>query len=296
MVAITAAMPGSTGLLPFGERFPDRLIDVGIAEQHAVTAATGMAMGGLRPVVAIYSTFLTRAFDQCEFDVGPARCCRWSSPSTGPASPATTVPRTTACSTWCCCRRSPGMTVFAPSSYQELQQMLHDALDVTDGPVAIRWPRTAAPVVPENEVGHGLCRPRRVRADDTARVCLVGVGKMLAAATVAAERLAADGIACTVWDPRVVQPLDPALVADAARHDLVVSIEDGLREGGVGSRLADEVAEPPPWRPARLARPTCASSAHPSASSRRATPAAILHDLGLDADGLEAEVRRLVGP
>ena len=293
VVAITAAMPGSTGLLPFGDRFPDRLIDVGIAEQHAVTAATGMAMGGLRPVVAIYSTFLTRAFDQCMFDAGlhgaPVVFAIDRAGITGEngASHHGVLDMVLLA-------KVPGMTVFAPSSYQELQQMLHDALDITDGPVAIRWPRTAAPVVPENEVGHGLSA-RLVRADDTARVCLVGVGKMLAAATVAAERLAADGIACTVWDPRVVQPLDPVLVADAARHDLVVSIEDGLREGGVGSRLADEVATAA--MAAGAARPPYVRVlGTPQRFLAQGTPAAILHDLGLDADGLEAEVRRLVGP
>ena len=99
LVAITAAMPDSTGLLPFGERFPGRLIDVGIAEQHAVTSAAGMAMGGLRPVVAVYATFLTRAIDQVMYDVGLHRSPSCSA-STGPASPATTAPRTTACSTW----------------------------------------------------------------------------------------------------------------------------------------------------------------------------------------------------
>jgi 1-deoxy-D-xylulose-5-phosphate synthase len=104
LVAITAAMPDSTGLLPFQERFPGRFVDVGIAEQHAVTSAAGMAMGGLRPVVAVYSTFLTRAFDQVNLDVGLHRQPVVFA-STGPASPATTAPRTTACSTWCCCPR-----------------------------------------------------------------------------------------------------------------------------------------------------------------------------------------------
>jgi 1-deoxy-D-xylulose-5-phosphate synthase len=105
LVAITAAMPDSTGLLPFAERFPGRLVDVGIAEQHAVTSAAGMAMGGLRPVVAVYSTFLTRAIDRSS-TTWACTGCRWSSASTGPASPATTAHPTTACSTSPCSRRS----------------------------------------------------------------------------------------------------------------------------------------------------------------------------------------------
>ena len=118
-------MPGPTGLLPFEARFPDRFIDVGIAEQHAVTAAAGMAMAGMRPVVAVYSTFFSRAFDQANLDVG-LHGCRWSSSSTGPASPATTAPATTGCSTWPSALSIPGMTVFAPSCAAEVEAMLDD--------------------------------------------------------------------------------------------------------------------------------------------------------------------------
>jgi 1-deoxy-D-xylulose-5-phosphate synthase len=178
LIAITAAMPGSTGLLPFEERFPERFVDVGIAEQHAVTSAAGMAMGGLRPVFAVYSTFLTRAIDQVTYDVGlhgqPVIFCIDRAGITGDdgASHHGVLDMVLL-------SKVPGMTVFAPSSYQELQQMLHDALDL-DGPAAVRWPKTPAPSVGEHEVGHGL-RARRVRTSPGARVCLVGVGKMLAA-------------------------------------------------------------------------------------------------------------------
>ncbi|MEZ5320987.1 MAG: 1-deoxy-D-xylulose-5-phosphate synthase [Microthrixaceae bacterium] len=141
LVAITAAMPDSTGLLPFGKRFPDRLIDVGIAEQHAVTAAAGMAMGGLRPVFAVYSTFLTRAFDQVNLDVGLHRqpvvfaIDRAGITGDDGASHHGLLDMVLL-------SKVPGMTVFAPSSYGEVAQMLDDALELcTDGPAAIRFPR-----------------------------------------------------------------------------------------------------------------------------------------------------------
>ncbi len=289
VVAITAAMPGSTGLIPFGERFGDRLIDVGIAEQHAVTAAAGMAMGGLRPVVAIYSTFLTRAFDQCVFDVGlhelPVVFAVDRAGVTGPdgASAQGTLDLVLL-------SKIPGMTVFAPSSYQELQQMLHDALDITTGPVAIRWPRTPAPMVTDAEVGSGLSA-RLVAADDDASVCLVGVGKMLTPVCEAAEELRAEGIGCTVWDPRVVQPFDPELVASAAGHAVVVCVEDGLREGGAGSRLAelvtDAAAESGAAHP-----PFVRALGTPREFIAQGRPDEILAGFGLDAAGIAAAARQ----
>ena len=143
VVAITAAMADSTGLLPFADRFPDRCFDVGIAEQHAVTAATGMAMGGLRPVVALYSTFLTRAFDQVNVDVGlhnqPVLFCLDRAGITGDDGPSHHGVLDLVLLT-----KVPNMTVYAPSSYQDLQAMLHDALERSDGPSAIRFPKTAA--------------------------------------------------------------------------------------------------------------------------------------------------------
>ena len=162
LVAITAAMPDSTGLLPFGERFPGRLIDVGIAEQHAVTSAAGMAMGGLRPVVAVYATFLTRAIDQVIYDVGlhqqPVVFCLDRAGITGDDGASHHGVLDMALVT-----KVPGMTLFAPSSYQELGVMLHDALDLCTGPATIRWSKTAAPSVPDDEVGSGLSRPQGAR-------------------------------------------------------------------------------------------------------------------------------------
>jgi 1-deoxy-D-xylulose-5-phosphate synthase len=288
LVAITAAMPGSTGLLPFEERFPDRFVDVGIAEQHAVTAAAGMAMGGLRPVVAIYSTFLSRAFDQANLDVGlhhlPVVFCLDRAGITGDDGPSHH-----GILDLVLLSKVPGMTMFAPSSYQELQVQLHDALELCDGPASVRWPKTAAPVVDEAEVGHGLsARQARTGTD----VCLIGVGKMFGACLEAADALAAEGVSATVWDPRVVKPLDPVMLDDAASFDLVITVEDGLREGGIGSAIAQEVAD----RTAGTGRnPRVSVRGVPVEYLAHGKPDAILATLGLDADGIAGTARTLLG-
>ena len=240
LVAITAAMPGPTGLLPFQERFPDRLFDVGIAEQHAVTGAAGMAMGGLRPVVAIYSTFLNRAWDQVVYDVAlhrlPVIFCLDRAGVTGPDGPSHHGVYDMAL-----LAKVPGMRVLAPSSAQELAQMLHDAMSLADtGPVAIRYPRGAARQVSEHEVGSGLSA-RLVRRSESASTCVIAIGRMLETAERAADTLAERGIEVTVWDARSCAPLDPAMIADAARHARVFTIEDGVRAGGIGMSVADEV-------------------------------------------------------
>ena len=285
LVAITAAMPDSTGLLPFSEHFPDRCFDVGIAEQHAVTMAAGMALGGLRPVCAIYSTFLTRAFDQVNLDVGlhrlPVVFCLDRAGITGDDGPSHHGVLDMVLLT-----KVPGMTVLAPSSYQELGVMLHDALEVTEGPVAIRWSKTAAPSVGPDQVGHGL-RARKARTG--ADVCLLGVGKMLANCEDAAARLAEDGIEATVWDPRAVKPLDQTMLDDAAGHPLVVTVEDGLREGGFGSAVADALTEGQGDDAPRVR-----VLGVPTAYLPHGKPDAILADLALDGPGIAAEVRRLL--
>jgi 1-deoxy-D-xylulose-5-phosphate synthase len=286
LVAITAAMPGSTGLLPFQERFPDRFVDVGIAEQHAVTAAAGMAMGGLRPVVAVYSTFLTRAFDQANLDVGlhgqPVVFALDRAGVTGPdgASHHGVLDLVLL-------SKVPGMTIFAPSSYQELQVQLHDALELCDGPVAIRWPRTPARVVDEAEVGHGLAARRGREGAD---VCLIGVGKLYGTCLDAADLLAADGIEATVWDPRVVKPLDPALLDHAATFDHVVTAEDGLREGGIGSAIALALT----GRSPDGHDPQVTVCGTPTEFLPHGDPEEILAGLGLDAAGLATTVRSLL--
>ncbi len=285
LVAITAAMPDSTGLLPFGERFPDRTFDVGIAEQHAVTSAAGMAMCGLRPVVAVYSTFLTRAIDQVNLDVGlhqqPVVFALDRAGITGDdgASHHGVLDMVLL-------SKVPDMTVFAPSNHAEVGQMLHDALDLcTDGPAAIRFPKTMPPDPDDVELataGSGLSA-RRLRSGDS--VCLVGVGKMLAPARDAADKLAAEGIDVTLWDPRVVKPLDTDLLEDAARHRLVVTIEDGLRDGGVGAAIADALSKLAP-----VDGPLVRVLGVPSVYLSHGKPDTILSRLGLDADGIVDEV------
>jgi 1-deoxy-D-xylulose-5-phosphate synthase len=280
LVAITAAMPDSTGLLPFAERFPGRMFDVGIAEQHAVAAAAGMAAGGLRPVVAVYSTFLTRAFDQVNLDVGlhgqPVVFCLDRAGITGDDGPSHHGILDMVLLT-----KVPGMTVFAPSSYQEVGQMLHDALEITDGPVSIRWAKTAARQSGPEDVGHGL-NARRLR--EGTDLCIISVGKMIDAAEAAADLLASEGVSVSLWDARVVKPLDTVMIDDAARHPYVLTIEDGLRLGGVGMAIADLVSE----RTVGHTEPRVRVLGIPDRYLAHGKPDAILADVGLDAPGITA--------
>ena len=282
VVAITAAMPGPTGLLPFQARFPGRFFDVGIAEQHAVTGAAGMAMGGLRPIVAIYSTFLSRAWDQVVYDVAlhrlPVIFCLDRAGITGDDGPSHHGVYDMAL-----LAKVPGMRVLAPSSLQELQVMLHDAVGLADaGPVVIRYPKGAARQVGEHEVGSGV-QARRLREGD-GRVAVLAVGKLVGAAEKAAAALAADGIEATVWDVRCCAPLDAAMIADAARHGAVVTCEDGIRDGGIGMTIADQVHALAPSVPVEVL-------GVPTVFIPQAKPDRILASMGLDADGIEAAVR-----
>jgi 1-deoxy-D-xylulose-5-phosphate synthase len=284
LVAITAAMPDSTGLLPFRERFPDRCIDVGIAEQHAVTAATGMAMGGLRPLIAVYATFLTRAFDQVNLDVGlhgqPVIFCLDRAGITGPDGASHHGILDLVLLT-----KVPGMTVFAPSSYQEIQQMMEDAMGLTDGPVAIRWSRGKAAHVADNEIGSGL-HARMIRSGDNS-VALLGFGQMLPATLGAADLLAAEGIHATVYDPRVVTPLDPEMIDHIATHENVVTVEDGLRIGGAGAGVRDALGE-------RDADCRVRVLGVPTEYIPHGDPDDIHAGFGLDAAGIAASVRKLL--
>ncbi len=284
LVAITAAMPDSTGLLPFRERFPDRCIDVGIAEQHAVTAATGMAMGGLRPLIAVYATFLTRAFDQVNLDVGlhgqPVIFCLDRAGITGPDGASHHGVLDLVLLT-----KVPGMTVFAPSSYQEIQQMMEDAMGLTDGPVAIRWSRGAAAHVPDHDIGSGL-HARKIRTGDGS-VALLGFGQMLGATLAAADQLGAEGIDATVYDPRVVTPLDQEMIDDIAGHRTVVTIEDGLRIGGAGAGVRDALGN-------RDADCRMRVLGIPTEYVPHGDPDDIHAGFGLDGPGIAASVRELL--
>jgi 1-deoxy-D-xylulose-5-phosphate synthase len=285
--AITAAMPGPTGLLPFQARFPDRFHDVGIAEQHAATAAAGMAMAGLRPVVAVYSTFFTRCFDQANLDVGlhdlPVVFALDRSGITGDNGPSHHGVLDLAL-----CLRIPTMTVFAPSSAQDLKAMFHTAMEL-EGPAAIRWPGGAARQVATDDVGVGL-KAKQLRAGTD--VCLLAVGRMVEATLDAADLLEADGVRATVWDVRVVKPLDDDMLADAAAHKLVVTVEDGVRVGGAGSSILDALAA----RNAGAHAPPTLMLGIPLEYIPQANPLAILKRLGLDGAGIAASVKRALAP
>jgi 1-deoxy-D-xylulose-5-phosphate synthase len=238
IVAITAAMPGPTGLSAFRQRFPDRFFDVGIAEQHAITSAAGLAMGGLHPVVAIYSTFLNRAFDQVIMDVAlhklPVTMVLDRSGVTGPDGASHN-------GTWDLSMLGivPGMRVAAPRDGTRLREELGEALDVNDGPTALRFPKgDVGEDIPALERRDGvdvLAVPAEDLSED---VLLIAVGPFSAMALATAELLRNQGIGVTVVDPRWVLPV-PEAIGDLARaHKLVVTVEDNGVAGGVGSAVS----------------------------------------------------------
>jgi 1-deoxy-D-xylulose-5-phosphate synthase len=238
LVAITAAMPGPTGLAAFAKRFPDRCYDVGIAEQHAVTSAAGLALGGLHPVVSLYSTFLNRAFDQLLMDVAllgaPVTITLDRAGITGDDGASHN-------GMWDLSVLGivPGIRVAAPRDAVTLREELAEAVAVDDGPTAVRFPKGAViesvPALERIEGMDVLAQPGPAEGPD---VLLVGVGIFAALAVAAAQRLADQGIGVTAVDPRWVLPVPAALVRMAGRHRLVVSLEDGGRHGGFGWSLA----------------------------------------------------------
>lgn len=287
VIAITAAMPGPTGLLPFQSRFPDRFIDVGIAEQHAVTAAAGMAMGGLRPVIALYSTFLNRAWDQVVYDVAlhrlPVIFCLDRAGITGDDGPSHNGIFDMAILS-----KVPGMRLFAPSSAQDLAKMLEDSVALADsGPVAIRYPKGLARIVSEQEVGSGL-QARKLRTSAVPNVCVLAIGKMVDAAEKAVDILKERGIEITLWDVRCCVPADLQMISDASKHCVVVTIEDGIRDGGIGMMLADAVNNIE-----GSVHPRIEILGLPTKFTPQAKPAAILKQLGLDADSLVETITKL---
>jgi 1-deoxy-D-xylulose-5-phosphate synthase len=248
VVAVTAAMLHPTGLDAFAAACPERVFDVGIAEQHAVTSAAGLAMGGLHPVVAIYSTFLNRAFDQVVMDVAmhklPVTFVLDRAGVTGPDGASHH-------GMWdlSLLQLVPGMRVAVPRDGTRLTELLREALAVASGPTALRFPRGSAPDDIPAVAQLGSMDVLREAPQDARDVLLVGVGSMAAVCTDVADRLADQGIGVTVVDPRWVQPLDPALAAEAARWKLVVTVEDSGERGGAGDAVArllreHEVATP----------------------------------------------------
>ncbi len=278
VAAITAAMPGPTGLTAFGNRFPDRLFDVGIAEQHAVTSAAGLAMGGMHPVVAIYSTFLNRAFDQIMMDVAlhklPVTLVLDRAGITGSDGPSHN-------GMWDMSMLGivPGIRVAAPRDAIRLREELGEALDVNDGPTALRFPKGDVGVdIPARErIGSGisaidvLAVPAGGLNHD---VLLVGVGAFASMALAVAKRLHNQGIGVTVIDPRWVLPVSDAVVELAAQHKLLVTLEDNGVNGGVGSAVCAAL------RQAEIDMP-CRDVGLPQEFYEHGSRGQVLADLGL---------------
>jgi len=236
VVAITAAMLGPTGLDQFAQLFPQRTIDVGIAEQHAVTSAAGMAFTGLHPVVAVYSTFLNRAFDQLLLDValhkagvtfvldragitgddGPSHHGIWDLALTGIV---------------------PTMHVGAPRDGARLRELLREAVDIADAPSMVRFPKGAVQVdIPAFERRDGIDVLYR---GESADVLMISVGAMASLAVEAASSAYREGVGVTVIDPRWVKPLPQSLISMAQRFKSVVVLEDGIRHGGIASSISE---------------------------------------------------------
>ncbi|SDE65711.1 1-deoxy-D-xylulose-5-phosphate synthase [Blastococcus fimeti] len=240
VVAITAAMLHPTGLAAFAERFPERTFDVGIAEQHALTSAAGLAMAGMHPVVAVYSTFLNRAFDQLLMDVALHR-----QPVTVVLDRAGVTGEDGASHNgmWDMSIASivPGVHLAAPRDEATLREALREAVAISDGPSVVRFPKGVLPPdLPALERRGPVDVLRRGEGDD---VLLVAVGSMVPTCLAAAERAADHGIGVTVVDPRWVLPVSDELVALAAGHRLVVTVEDGGRAGGVGTTLTQALQD-----------------------------------------------------
>ena len=244
IVAITAAMAGPTGLAKFAANFPTRFYDVGIAEQHALTSAAGLALAGKHPVVAIYSTFLNRAFDQLLMDVAllnlPVTVVLDRSGVTGSDGASHN-------GVWDLALTSivPGIRVAAPRDENTLRELLGEAVDINDGPTVVRFPKGDLPTPMEaiETLEDGVDILAYLEAtpasEDAPDILIVAVGERATLALELGERLVAAGANVTVVDPRWVIPIPQSLVALAADHDLVITIEDGVIHGGVGSLLSD---------------------------------------------------------
>ncbi|MET9658883.1 1-deoxy-D-xylulose-5-phosphate synthase [Streptomyces sp. NPDC006510] len=240
VVAITAAMLHPVGLTKFAEAFPDRVWDVGIAEQHAAVSAAGLATGGLHPVVAVYATFLNRAFDQLLMDVALHRCgvtfVLDRAGVTGPDGPSHN-------GMWdmSVLQVVPGLRIAAPRDADELRAQLREAVAVDDAPTVIRFPKEAVgePVPAIGRIG-GMDVLHRA---DNPDVLLVAVGVLAPVCLKAADLLAGAGIRCTVVDPRWVKPVDEELPPLAGRHRLVAVVEDNSRAGGVGSAVGQALRD-----------------------------------------------------
>ena len=282
-MAITAAMESGTGLKAFAHRFPSRFVDVGIAEAQAVGMASGLALGGRKPVVAVYSTFMQRAIDQmavdcalADLDVVIALDRAGIVGDDGPTHHGVFDIAYT--------RMVPNLRVLAPSDEAELASALHTALAL-GGPFALRYPRgggEGAPLPEQPEVLEpGRARVLREGGD----VALLAFGRMVGQAAGAAERLAARGIEARVVDMRWVKPLDEEAIAEAAATGLVVTVEEGVVAGGAGEGVLEVLSR----QGAEV--PTLVLGVG-DAFVMQGSIDVLLHELGLDGEGIAAAVER----
>lgn len=280
VIAISAAMVSSAGLQEMAREMPERVIDTGIAEQHTVTLAAGMAMAGKRPVVAIYSSFLQRAFDQIVTDVAlhdlPVVFLIDRAGITGPDGPSHHGVFDLSY-----LRMIPNMVVGAPADAAELSAMIETALD-HDGPIAIRFPKASAsalPILPVEPVPIGVWEELTEGED----VLFLAVGRLVEIAQKAAAGLAAKGVSCGVVNARWVKPLDPRLIEWARRYRKVVTVEDNVTAGGFGACVLE-----------RLAGSELSAKVSVLGLPDRFLPAGsieeLLRDVGLDVEGLIRQV------
>ncbi len=286
IVAITAAMPDGTGLAGFAEKYPDRFYDVGIAEEHAVTFAAGLAAGGMRPVVAVYSTFLQRAYDQIIHDV-----CLQNLPVVFAIDRAGLVgedgPTHHGVFDLSYLRHIPGMTVMAPRDTNELRNMLATALTY-DGPIALRYPRGGGPTVYERNPAEVLTigQSEELRSGDD--LCLLAVGTCVYDCLQAADILATEGLSVSVIDAKFIKPLDEkAILAAAKSCGRLVTVEENSKMGGFGSAVVELLAENNMNAAVQLV-------GTPDRFLEHSTPSVLKEKVGLEAANIAAAARELI--
>ena len=288
IVAITAAMPDGTGLNKFAEQYPQRFFDVGIAEQHAVTAAAGMAAEGLKPVVAVYSTFLQRAYDSVLHDI-----CMQNLPVTLCLDRAGIVGDDGythhGVFDYAYLRSMPQMTIMAPKDENELRHMLNTALSF-DGPITIRYPRGSGVGVDCSEALQQLSIGKGEVLREGEGVCLLAIGSMVAVALQAADVLAEQGIKAGVINLRFAKPLDEELLVQAAKkYSKLVTLEEGVVAGGVGSAVLELLNNKGLLQTTQVLNLGIPDEFVPHGDKKY-----LFRDIGLDLDSIIAKITALV--
>lgn len=283
VVAITAAMPDGTGLAPFAKEFPERFFDVGIAEQHAVTFAAGLAGQGLRPVVALYSSFLQRGFDQLFHDV-----CLQHLPVVFAIDRAGVVgndgPTHHGLFDLSYLRLLPGITVMAPKDENELQHMLLTGLEL-DGPSAVRYPRGSGLGVPIDQILKTLPIGKGELIRSGKDGAILAVGTMVHPALLAAEELSREGIELSVANARFVKPLDRALILELAASGRLFTVEENAVQGGFGSAVLELLEEE------EVTGVPVVRLGYPDSFVEQGEQSELLSRYGLDAAGIACSIR-----